>query len=556
MQFNKGDDYRFMTQKIPFINVFMSISVIFILWKIASIGAASPVLPSPEAVFIAFSDEIRTPLFWHHFGISAWRVCASIFISWIIAFPLGAVLGYSPAADRIFSPVVYMAYPVPKMVLLPVVVLLFGLGDLSKIILITLILFFQILVAVRDGVRSVSPKYYDSVKSMGGGISDIFRHVVIPAALPHSFTAIRISTGTAISVLFFAESFATSSGLGYLIMDAWASADYIMIFVGITGMSLMGLILFIIFSLVEKKLCSWNFNMENDNTPEKGLIEKTVTYSKMIKLSHTIFALPFALSGLILAIREHTVTPQMVFWIVIAMVGARSAAMGFNRIADADIDADNPRTAIREIPSGTISKKEALAFTIFSSALLVFSAAMLSEICLWLSFPLLIFLFFYSYTKRFTWLAHIYLGFAIGLAPVAVWIAVAGVPDLSVVLLSLVLMTHIAGFDILYSCQDIDFDIEKKLFSIPSRFGVKKAFLISGVLHILTVILLSLLYFTVGFGVYYFIFTFIIAVLYIIEHRIVNPDDISNINIAFFHINSIISVVVFFAVLTGYLTGQ
>jgi len=296
--------------------------------------------------------------------------------------------------------------------------------------------------------------------------------------------------------------------------------------------------------------------MENDNRPEAGILTKTVTYSKMIKLSHTIFALPFAMSGLILALRVHPVTLRMIFWIVIAMVGARSAAMGFNRIADADIDAENPRTAVREIPSGTISKKEALAFTIFSSILLVFAAGMLSEICLWLSVPLLVFLFFYSYTKRFTWLAHIYLGIAIGLAPVAVWIAIAGVPDLAIIILSLVLMTHIAGFDILYSCQDAEFDREKKLFSIPARFGVRRAFLISAVLHIFTVALLSLLYFTAGFGIYYFIFTVIIAILYIIEHRIVNPDDISKINIAFFHINSIISVAVFFAVLTGYITGK
>jgi len=545
-----------MKQKIPFINFFMTVSVVFILWKIASMAAASPVLPSPENVFIAFINEARTQLFWTHFGISAWRVCASILISWIIAFPLGALLGYSPSMDKIFSPVVYLAYPVPKMVLLPVVVLLFGLGDGSKIILITLILFFQILVAVRDGVRSVNSRYYDSVESMGGSKYDIFIHVVIPAALPHSFTAIRISAGTAISVLFFAESFATSSGLGYLIMDAWARANYIMIFVGITGMSLMGLILFIIFSLLEKNLCAWNFTMENDKLTGNGILSKTITYSKMIKFSHTLFALPFALSGLVLALREHEVTLRMGFWIIIAMVGARSAAMGFNRIADADIDAENPRTAVREIPSGNISGKEALAFTVFSSVLLVFSAAMLSELCLWLSFPLLIFLFFYSYTKRFTWLAHIYLGFSIGLAPVAVWIAIAGIPGLSVIIIALALMTHIAGFDILYSCQDVDFDRRKKLFSIPVRFGVKKAFSISITLHIFTAVLLFLLYFTAGFGVYYFIFITAIAFLYVIEHKIVHPDDISNINIAFFHINSIISVMVFFAVLTGYLTGR
>ena len=294
--------------------------------------------------------------------------------------------------------------------------------------------------------------------------------------------------------------------------------------------------------------------MEKEISSENTLFKKTVIYSKMIKLSHTIFALPFALSGLVLALREHPVTPAMVIWIIIAMVGARSAAMGFNRIADADIDAENPRTAIREIPSGTITKREAFIFIIFSSLLLIFAAAMLSKICFWLSFPLLGFLFFYSYTKRFTWFAHIYLGFAIGLAPVAVWVAIAGIPGLAIIILALALMTHIAGFDILYACQDAEFDRDKKLFSIPGRFGIRKAFIVSAAIHIFTVILLVMLYFTADFGDYYLIFTGIIAVLYVVEHKIVNPDDITHINIAFFHINSIISVLVFAAVLTGYLT--
>jgi len=257
----------------------------------------------------------------------------------------------------------------------------------------------------------------------------------------------------------------------------------------------------------------------------------------------------------VLAMKVNPVTPQMVFWIVMAMVGARSAAMGFNRFADARIDAQNPRTAGREIPGGKITKGQALVFIIASSALLVFSALMLSWLCFWLSFPLLALLFFYSYTKRFTWLAHIYLGVAIGLAPVAVWIAVAGVPGLSVILLSLALVAHISGFDILYACQDVDFDREKKLFSIPARFGVKSAFRISALLHMAAVIFLSAIYFTEGFGPFYFIFIAIISVLYIIEHRIVSPDDISNINIAFFHINSAISVLVFATIVTGMLTG-
>ncbi len=286
-----------------------------------------------------------------------------------------------------------------------------------------------------------------------------------------------------------------------------------------------------------------------------SFLSRAVTYSKMIKLSHTVFALPFALSGLVLAIEAKPVTAEMVMWIVIAMVGGRSAAMGFNRIVDAGIDAENPRTAMREIPAGRISRSQALLFTVLSSVLLVFAAAMLSWICFLLSFPLLLLLFFYSYTKHFTWFAHIYLGFAIGLAPVAVWIAIAGVPGLSVILLSLALMTHIAGFDILYACQDVEFDREKKLYSIPSRFGVKKAFLISALLHIFTLIFLSSIYFTEKFGIYYFILIAVISALYVVEHRIVKPDDIKNIDIAFFHINSVISVLVFVAILTGKLTG-
>jgi len=544
-------------QKIPVFSIFTAAAAAFILWKAAAILAASPILPHPEIVLARFIDEAAGTAFWLHFGISLRRVCLSIIISWILAFPLGAALGYSRTLDRAFAPLIFMAYPVPKMVLLPVIVLLFGLGDISKIVLITLILFFQVLVATRDGVKAINRKFYDSVKSMGGGTAHIFRHVVFPAALPHSFTAIRISTGTAISVLFFAESFATTTGLGYLIMDAWARADYVMIFTGITGMSLMGLALYMLVALLEKKACPWTDEKEAFDSGEakSSLINKAVTYSKMIRLSHTVFALPFALSGLVLALKEKPVTAEMAFWIIIAMVGGRSAAMGFNRIADADIDAENPRTAIREIPAGHITGKEALAFTIFSSLLLVFAAAMLSRICFILSFPLLALLFFYSYTKRFTWLAHLYLGFAIGLAPVAVWIAIVGLPGLSIIILALALMTHIAGFDILYSCQDYEFDRANSLFSIPARFGIKRAFAISSILHTASVILLASLFFTAGFGAWYFLFITVIAVLFIIEHRIVSPDDITNIDIAFFHINSIISVLVFAAILTGYLTG-
>ena len=248
-----------MKRGTSFLIITAAIAASLVLWKAASLIMASPVLPAPETVLPVFVSEVWNPVFQGHFSISMFRVCVSIAAAWVLAFPAGAVIGYNPSLDRIFSPLIFMTYPVPKMVLLPVIILLFGLGDLPKIILITLILFFQILVSVRDGVRNTDPKYYDSIFSMGGSRKDVLIHGVIPAALPHSFTAIRISIGTAISVLFFAESFATEKGMGFLIIDAWGRGDYVMIFVGITGMSLMGFILYLIFALLERKICPWNF---------------------------------------------------------------------------------------------------------------------------------------------------------------------------------------------------------------------------------------------------------------------------------------------------------
>ena len=249
-----------MKRGASFIIISSALAASLIIWKILSFMVATPVLPPPEIVLPVFVMEIFNPVFQEHFAVSGFRVIISIALSWIFAFPAGAVIGYSRSLDRILSPLIFMTYPVPKMVLLPVIILLFGLGDLPKIILITLILFFQILVAVRDGVRNTDPKYYDSILSMGGSRKDLLIHGVIPAALPHSFTAIRISIGTAISVLFFAESFATEKGMGFLIIDSWGRGDYVMIFVGITGMSIMGFMLYLIFSILERRICPWNFS--------------------------------------------------------------------------------------------------------------------------------------------------------------------------------------------------------------------------------------------------------------------------------------------------------
>lgn len=279
------------------------------------------------------------------------------------------------------------------------------------------------------------------------------------------------------------------------------------------------------------------------------LKNRVLTYGRMIKFSHTIFALPFALSAVVMAWRDHTPLISDLVWILVAMVGARSAAMGFNRITDAEIDAKNPRTLIREIPSGFLTRKDAALFVAGSSAIFIFAAAMLGELCFILSFPVLFFLLFYSVTKRFTKYCHIYLGFAISLAPVGAWIAITGSLSFSVVLLTLALMTYIAGFDILYACQDIDFDREHGLFSIPAKLGAVRAMIISSVLHLLTFIFFVMMHFTFGMHPVFLIFLLAIGVLLIAEHRIVRPDNLEKIDIAFFNINSLISILLFAGVL-------
>ncbi|WP_022665130.1 UbiA-like polyprenyltransferase [Desulfospira joergensenii] len=277
--------------------------------------------------------------------------------------------------------------------------------------------------------------------------------------------------------------------------------------------------------------------------------KKTLEYGKMIKFSHTIFALPFALSAVVLAWQTHAPSMVDLVWILAAMVGARSAAMGFNRIVDADIDLKNPRTAIREIPAGILSRKEAVFFVGISSLVFIFSAAMLSRLCLFLSFPVLLFLLFYSYTKRFTPYCHVYLGAAISLAPVGAWVALTGGLAWGVVFLSLSLMTYIAGFDILYACQDIDFDRKQGLHSLPARLGPRKAMQISTFLHILTMGFLGAMYINFGMHPVFLGFLAAIGILLVVEHRLVRPDDLSRINMAFFHINSIVSLLLFAGVL-------
>jgi len=290
-------------------------------------------------------------------------------------------------------------------------------------------------------------------------------------------------------------------------------------------------------------------NVVRPSGPVRNFMKKIVTYGRMIKFSHTIFALPFVLSAVVLAFRDHHPGVWEIFWIIVAAVSARSAAMGFNRIADLGFDRKNPRTQAREIPSGKLSLASAVGFVALSSAVFVASAAMLSPLCLYLSVPVIAVLFGYSYTKRFTLWCHLYLGFAISLAPMGAWIAATGAFSWGILCLSMALMTYIAGFDIIYACQDTTFDQEQNLFSLPSRIGVERALVLSSALHGMSFAFFLTIYFIFDMGRVYLATVGVIGILFVVEHKLVNPKDLRHIDIAFFHVNSVVSVVLFAGIL-------
>jgi 4-hydroxybenzoate polyprenyltransferase len=261
----------------------------------------------------------------------------------------------------------------------------------------------------------------------------------------------------------------------------------------------------------------------------------------MIKFEHTIFALPFAFIGALLA-RRGLPAAWQAGWIVAAMVGARSAAMAFNRIADRHYDALNPRTSGRALPSGSLSMGFALVFTAAMSALFILSAWKLNSLCFYLSFPTLAILLLYSYTKRFTSLSHLVLGFSVGCAPLAAWLAVRGEFALPPILLSAAVMFWVAGFDLIYALQDIEFDRGARLFSLPSRFGIGPALRISTLFHGATVILLAATAMLTNLGWLAFAGIAIVAGILYWEHRLVTPQDLSRINVAFFNLNGYVSI--------------
>lgn len=266
------------------------------------------------------------------------------------------------------------------------------------------------------------------------------------------------------------------------------------------------------------------------------------TYSKMIKLSHSIFAMPFALAAAWLASRTVEVSLWQIAWIVGCMITARSSAMGFNRIVDRDIDAANPRTAGREIPSGQISLTAAWGFTLGSAALFVGCSAMLGWATLWLSPVAIAVVWGYSLTKRFTALCHLWLGLSLALAPTAVWIALTGTTSWTATLLSVTVGTWVAGFDILYACQDFEFDRANGVRSIPAALGLRGAMVFSAVLHILTIVALLALPAVIAMGAVYYAGVALIAAVLVYEHSIVSPTDLSRIDKAFFDLNGYISL--------------
>jgi 4-hydroxybenzoate polyprenyltransferase len=273
-----------------------------------------------------------------------------------------------------------------------------------------------------------------------------------------------------------------------------------------------------------------------------------VRYANFVKLPHTLFALPFALVGVVLASAAHSVRWQQVAWVAVAFTAARFAAMAFNRVVDRELDALNPRTARREIPSGAIGAAEGAVSVAIASAVFLAAAYMLNPLCFLLSPLALAWVLFYSYTKRFTPLAHLVLGLGLGIAPVGGYLAVTGEwsrPWWVLVALAVAVMSWVGGFDILYALQDIQFDREHALYSIPARLGEARGIMVARVLHALSVAMLALVGAGIGAGWLYAAGVAAVALLLAYEHSLVHPGDLTRLDAAFFTMNGVISLTFF-----------
>ncbi|NQU08297.1 MAG: UbiA family prenyltransferase [Candidatus Abyssubacteria bacterium] len=273
----------------------------------------------------------------------------------------------------------------------------------------------------------------------------------------------------------------------------------------------------------------------------KRIIKKTATLLEMIKFSHTVFALPFAVMSAFIA-AGGLPTARQLFWILMCMVGARSAAMSFNRIVDARLDAKNPRTAQRAIPAGKLTRFETAMFMALMIALFVFSAYRLNRLAFMLSPVALVVILGYSYTKRFTDYSHFVLGLALAIAPVGAWIAVNEEFHIIAIFLGLAVVLWTAGFDIIYACQDMDFDRREGLYSLPKRLGASRALVLSALLHAAMVGVLIVVAAMAGLGMLFLGGAVLVAGLLIYEHSIVKPHDFSRVNTAFFNVNGAVSL--------------
>lgn len=238
------------------ISLLISVLILLVCWWLLALALKSPAVPSPFAAVKSFLSGLRGDLLLH-LGISLYRVLVSLLLAALLGVPLGIFLGKNQAYDARISPMIYLTYPVPKVVFLPIFLILLGIGDLSKIVLITLITFYQILVTTRDAAKNMEKGYIASVRSLGAGSRDLYLHVYLPGCLPAILTSLRLGLGTALAVLFLTETYATQMGIGFFIMDSLSRMNYEEMFAGIIAMGLMGFFLYILLDKIEKKLCSW-----------------------------------------------------------------------------------------------------------------------------------------------------------------------------------------------------------------------------------------------------------------------------------------------------------
>jgi len=269
---------------------------------------------------------------------------------------------------------------------------------------------------------------------------------------------------------------------------------------------------------------------------------RVIVYGKMIRFSHSVFALPFAYAAVAIASLEHEVTVKSILWILVAMVSARSAAMGFNRLVDRELDAANPRTAVRELPRGVISVAATIIFLLISSALFILAASRLNGLALKLAPFALAYVLLYSYTKRFTWACHLFLGAAIGIAPVAGWIGVTGEWSPVGLVLWVLVALWVAGFDIIYGCLDYDFDVDHGVHSVPVKVGLERALRLAKALHVFAIILMIAVFFLAPLHYVYLMGVAVIGCVFAYQHSLVKPNDLSQAGRASLDLNGIVSL--------------